>query len=325
VIVRDAAVRLCCSAACQDAALRGVPLEEPPPLPRRRRFISPLATGGAVLGSLFVSDSRTEAPPQPSIAPPPAIVVPQVVAAAVAAPELPPPPVYGPSWPPTEAQWVAVISRDVWLHPLNGPIRRMPARDSRVFGAERDGKRPPGCRNGHCGVDIGGEVWGEPVMAAHAGVVDRVHLGPNEDNGGLYVRLAHRGGTVFTQYFHLAAIPRWIRAGREVAAGEVIGLLGDTGVKKAGPHLHFTISVKAAPHMAEQYIDPEPLIALWPLRVPGDGGGSVVSIDSTPGRVRGAAAKRRKRRAPRDDVTTVSDAPPTVQAAAPDAPAMAPP
>ena len=89
----------------------------------------------------------------------------------------------------------------------------MPVRDSRVFGADRPGDRPIECRKGHCGVDLGGEIWGEQVHAAHDGVVDRVQRDANEAHGGHYVRIAHRNGTVFTQYFHLAAIPRWVEPG----------------------------------------------------------------------------------------------------------------
>ena len=190
---------------------------------------------------------------------------------------------------------MAEILRDVWLHPLAGPIRRMPRVDGAVFGAERPGDRSPECKNGHCGVDIGGDVWGEPVLAAHDGFVDRVQRGPNEDHGGLYVRLAHRNGTVFTQYFHLAAIPRSLIVGKKVNAGDVIGLLGDSGVRNSGPHLHFTISVKPGPDLAERFVDPEPLIALWPLRIAShENGAPSLLTEAAPGVVRGAAPKRSK-------------------------------
>ncbi len=188
---------------------------------------------------------------------------------------------FGPEWPPSEASLIADLGRDAWLHPLAGPFRRMPSRDSRVFGAERAGDRPIDCRKGHCGVDLGGEIWGEQVRAAHDGVVDRVQRAANEQHGGHYVRLAHRGGTVFTQYFHLAAVPRWVQPGVPVKAGEVIGLLGDTGVKESTAHLHFTVSVRPARDWPEQYIDPEPLVALWPLRIPL--AGSPVALVSTAG------------------------------------------
>ena len=160
-------------------------------------------------------------------------------AIVAAAPPPPEPPAARPS-PPLDD-----LGSDAWIHPLDGPARRMPIRDARVFGAERPGDRPAECRGGHCGVDLGGEVCGEPVHAVHDGVVDRVQRDPNDDHGGLYVRLAHRGGTIFTQYFHLAAIPRWLEPGVAVKMGDVIGLVGDTGVKHSTAHLHFTISVKA--------------------------------------------------------------------------------
>jgi murein DD-endopeptidase MepM/ murein hydrolase activator NlpD len=192
-----------------------------------------------------------------------------------------------PASEPTDAQLAAAFAGDTWLHPLAGPERRMPVRDSRVFGAERPGERPVECRSGHCGVDIG-QTWGEPVHCAHDGVIDRVQRGPNEDHGGLYVRIAHRGGTIFTQYFHLAAIPRRIRPGLAVRAGEVIGIVGDSGVKNSGPHLHFTASVKPAKDVPERYIDPEPLIALWPVYTPGGPGGDI-DVAATPGLPRGRA------------------------------------
>lgn len=175
-----------------------------------------------------------------------------------------------PDWESDPAA-LAALGRDTWIHPLAGPFRRMPIRDSRVFGAARPGDRPAECRNGHCGVDLGGEIWGEHVHAVHDGVVDWVKRGVNPDRGGQFVRLSHRGGTVFTQYFHLAAIPRGLERGSIVKAGDVIGLVGDTGVKESGPHLHFAMSIKLGKDWPERYIDPEPLIALWPLRVPVDG------------------------------------------------------
>ena len=122
-----------------------------------------------------------------------------------------------PDWE-SDAAALAALGRDTWIHPLAGPFRRMPIRDSRVFGAVRPGDRPAECRNGHCGVDLGGEIWGEHVHAVHDGVVDWVKRGVNPDRGGQFVQLSHRGGTVFTQYFHLAAIPRGLERGSIVKA-----------------------------------------------------------------------------------------------------------
>jgi murein DD-endopeptidase MepM/ murein hydrolase activator NlpD len=204
---------------------------------------------------------------------------------------------FGPEWPPTETSVLAVLGRDAWVHPLAGPSRRMPRSDSRVFGADRPGNRAIECRNGHCGVDLGGEIWGEQVRAVHDGVVDYVQRGPNPDHGGRFVRIAHHGGTVFTQYFHLAAIPRGLERGVPVKSGQVIGLLGDSGVKESQPHLHFAVSVRPTPGGHERYIDPEPLIALWPLRVPIAGSeAGLVTITSLPGVPLGSAPRHARAR-----------------------------
>jgi murein DD-endopeptidase MepM/ murein hydrolase activator NlpD len=214
----------------------------------------------------------------------------QAGVAGAAAPALPPG-WFGPDWPPTETNVLAALGRDAWIHPLCGPLRRMPIRDSRVFGAVRPGDRAAECRNGHCGVDLGGEIWGEQVHAVHDGVVDFVKRGINPDHGGQYVRIAHRNGTVMTLYFHLAAIPREIERGAVVKGGQVIGLLGDTGVKESGPHLHFAMTIRPAKDWPEKYIDPEPLIALWPLRVPVDGGeAGLVNTVAMPGVPLGSAS-----------------------------------
>jgi hypothetical protein len=203
-----------------------------------------------------------------------------------------PPGWFGPEWPPTETSVLAALGRDAWLHPLAGPVRRMPRSDTRVFGAVRPGNRAWECRNGHCGVDLGGEIWGEYVRAVHDGVVDRVQRAANPEHGGRYVRVSHHGGTVFSEYFHLAAIPRGLERGVAVKGGEVIGLLGDTGVKESQPHLHFSVSIRLAEDGPEKFIDPEPLIALWPLRIPVEGSErGLVTITAPPGVPLGSAPR----------------------------------
>ena len=279
LIIEGPAVRSFCS---QDCASGPIELAPEPPSRRRYSALRHLLHVAVGLPMLAFTSGYT---PQKLAVPLPAATV----AAAAVAPQAPP---FGPAWPPTEKDWMAEIAADAWLHPLDGPKRRMPIRDARVFGAERPGDRPGECRGGHCGVDLGGEVWGEPVHAAHDGVVDRVQRGPNEEHGGLYVRIAHRGGTIFTQYFHLAAIPKWIQPGVKVRMGEVIGLLGDSGVKHSSAHLHFTVSVKPSADVPERYIDPEPLVALWPLRMPINGT-AMVSAEAAPGVPLGAAGPKR--------------------------------
>lgn len=182
----------------------------------------------------------------------------------------PMPPVFGPPWPPTDEQWTAVFDAQRWTYPLPGPVRRAQAADGRIFGPEPPRERPALCREeGHCGIDLGGELWGEHVYAAMDGIVERVY--GDERRGGHAVRLSHLGGQVSTQYFHLAATPRYIGRGAHVKAGEVIGLLGDTGLDGARRHLHFALSVRPSSELSEVYWDPTPWLGAAPLRLPPHG------------------------------------------------------
>jgi murein DD-endopeptidase MepM/ murein hydrolase activator NlpD len=209
-----------------------------------------------------------------------------LAAVAASRPTPEPPIVKAPPAPP-------LVDNDTWIHPLAGPVRRMPERDSRLFGAERVGDRPSECRGGHCGVDLAG-AYGEPVYAVHDGVVQRVQRAVNPDHGGRYVRLGHRDGTIVTQYFHLSEIPRRLAEGVAVKAGEVIGYVGLTGIKHSEPHLHFTIEVQdpKSDGMLGRYLDPEPLVAIWPLRVSPKSDGLRISATTAPGLARGFLRRR---------------------------------
>src|SRR5262249_11522497 len=104
------------------------------------------------------------------------VAAPPPIAAPPPAPEPTP---FGPNAPPTDAEWQAEFEHATWVYPLPGPARRHPAACRELFGeAARNGHAK--CRAaGHCGVDLGGELWGEHVYAAHDGVVE--HVGRNED------------------------------------------------------------------------------------------------------------------------------------------------
>jgi murein DD-endopeptidase MepM/ murein hydrolase activator NlpD len=267
-----------CSAAC--LAARDLPLEAETVRvtlpPRRRRLwlaaFGLLAAAGGATAYVLRDELRAlrEAPAPPS----PAIAVKHEPSSPAIATADDPQREY-------DAALTQELMHDAWIHPLAGPVRRMPRSHSGAFGAERGGERPPECVSGHCGVDVG-NVWGERVYAVHDGVIDFVNRGPNEERGGVFVRIAHRDGTLFSWYFHLAAVPKSIRPGEKVAAGTVIGLLGDTGIKHSAPHLHFAISVKTSKHARERYLDPESLIAIWPLWVPNENGGGSL-LQSEPG------------------------------------------
>jgi len=189
---------------------------------------------------------------------------------------------YGPAWPPTDEDWLYAFTNTSWTYPLPGPTRRAPAVDDHILSPpEPTGRRsrgpvplPPVCREpGRCGVDLGGGLWGEHVYAVHDGVVDRVQHAPGDEPGGVYLRLAHFGGNAFTHYVHLAAVPRTIFRGATVKAGDVIGLVGETGNEHPGRYVHFALSVHPGTSAAlpEVYWDPRALMMRWPLRVPPHG------------------------------------------------------
>jgi murein DD-endopeptidase MepM/ murein hydrolase activator NlpD len=192
-------------------------------------------------------------------------------------PVAPGPTFFGPAWPPTDEDWTFAFDRVSWIYPLPGPVRRPPAADDRIFPETPRNHPAATCRKpGVCGVALGGQLWGEHVYAVQDGVIDFAKAYGNEEHGGCYVRIAHFGGMAFTHYFHLAAIPRGVRRGARVAAGDVIGLVGDTGVggeplAARRPHLHFALSVRPSSEMTETYWDPGPMMASWPMRVPPNG------------------------------------------------------
>lgn len=181
------------------------------------------------------------------------------VAAAPVRPYVDTGPEYGPPPPPP------FIESDRWVHPLPGPTRRLPERPSRRFGAGRDHDSPDSCGGGHCGVDIG-EAGGEPVLAVHDGIVERVVRVEGADRGGRYVRLLHQGGHVVTQYMHLGRVSEELAAGSRVRAGDVLGTVGDSGTHNSGPHLHFTFATRAIEGGPEAYVDPLALLTVWPLQ-----------------------------------------------------------
>jgi hypothetical protein len=307
VAVHAGAVRVYCSDTCLQAR-DAIPAEAQTAsiaLPPKRRKLwwavfATVVAGACVTGFLLTRELRemreTPMPPAPAI--------------SIAHPIDPPPP--APATDPqqeADAALVKDLMHDAWIHPLAGPNRRMPINHTGAFGAERAGERPPECVSGHCGVDVG-NVWGEHVYAVHDGVVDFVNRGPNEERGGVFVRIAHRDGTLFSWYFHLAAVPRWVQPGVKIKAGDVIGLLGDTGIKQSAPHLHFALTVKPPRAGRERYIDPEPLLALWPLWIPNESRtGGTLSTNQEPGVPVRETGRRKSRPATDATAATSSGAP----------------
>lgn len=80
-----------------------------------------------------------------------------------------------------------------------------------------------------------GASWYAPVVATHDGNV-RVTL--DSYPGGNHVWVMEPGGVWRTGYAHLALV--MVTSGQFVRAGEVIGLLGNTGLA-SGPHLDYQV------------------------------------------------------------------------------------
>lgn len=87
----------------------------------------------------------------------------------------------------------------------------------------------------HLGVDYGAPT-GAPVVAVASGSV--VSSTFDHANGRM-VRLRHSGGYE-TYYLHLSAFGAGIHAGARVSQGQVIGLVGSTGLA-SGPHLDYRV------------------------------------------------------------------------------------
>lgn len=102
----------------------------------------------------------------------------------------------------------------------------------------------------HTGVDIDA-VEGAPILAAGPGTVVSADWGlfsevPGNvsDPYGMAVVLRHdfgyKGQPLYTVYAHMSEIKAVM--GQHVETGDVLGLVGDTGVT-TGPHLHFEVRV----------------------------------------------------------------------------------
>lgn len=85
----------------------------------------------------------------------------------------------------------------------------------------------------HTGIDIPAPE-GTPVVAAAGGIVRWVGADGMCGNG---VTISH-GNDMATVYCHLSAV--LVGPGQAVQAGQVIGLVGNTG-QSTGPHLHFGV------------------------------------------------------------------------------------
>lgn len=113
------------------------------------------------------------------------------------------------------------ISVSGWVNPLAG------AAVTSCFG--------PRWGTMHRGVDLAKRT-GAPIRAAHAGTVTRA--GWVWSGYGISVVISNGGG-IWTHYAHMSR--EVVHPGQRVAAGQVIGYVGQTG-DTTGPHLHFEVA-----------------------------------------------------------------------------------
>lgn len=100
------------------------------------------------------------------------------------------------------------------------------------FGAPRH-------QGSHEGVDIMADR-GTPLVAVTSAVVNRLTR-TETGLGGIYVWLERADGTEY-YYAHMNAVADGLQEGRKVAAGQVIGTVGNSGDARYGAtHVHFEI------------------------------------------------------------------------------------
>lgn len=108
-----------------------------------------------------------------------------------------------------------------WTKPINAPV-------TTAYKA-RGGQWASGF---HTGVDMAAST-GTPVYAVSAGKVVTAGWGGAYGNN---IVIEHRPGT-YSHYAHLSRL--LVSVGQQVKTGAKIGLVGATGTKSSGPHLHF--------------------------------------------------------------------------------------
>lgn len=85
----------------------------------------------------------------------------------------------------------------------------------------------------HHGIDIANQM-GTPIYATAKGRISKIDY---DSNYGKRILIDHEGGFV-TVYAHLYSY--MVRVGDEVGKGQIIGLMGSTGLS-TGPHLHYEV------------------------------------------------------------------------------------
>ena len=104
----------------------------------------------------------------------------------------------------------------------------------------------------HTGVDLTAPK-GTPVYASGDGVVVRADA--SSRGYGNHIRISHGYGYI-TLYGHLTKM--LVKAGQKVKRGELIGLVGSTGLSTS-PHLHYEVRINDNPVNPMKYLYNEPV------------------------------------------------------------------
>ncbi len=137
------------------------------------------------------------------------------------------------------------------------------------FGFRRDPLNGRGAM--HAGIDFKGAI-GSPIFAAADG---RVTFAGRKAGYGNAIEITHGNG-MLTRYAHLSRIG--VTVGQQVAAGDTIGGLGNTG-RSTGPHLHFEVRIN------DRAVNPRPFLEAAPdvlkeVRASRTAGGRAAAVPS---------------------------------------------
>lgn len=130
------------------------------------------------------------------------------------------------------------VARQVAMY--RGPVPANAVRGSGNFAWPVSGHITQQFWHGHRAIDVGARA-GSPIVAADSGYVVKASHGWNGGYGSM-VMVDHGNGFV-SLYAHMNMV--YVRQGENVAKGEQLGTVGNTG-RSTGPHLHFEIRQKGA-------------------------------------------------------------------------------
>ncbi len=130
------------------------------------------------------------------------------------------------------------VARQVAMY--RGPVPASAVRGSGSFAWPVSGHITQQFWHGHRAIDVGAR-GGSPIVAADSGYVIKASHGWNGGYGSM-VMVDHGNGFV-SLYAHMNMV--YVRQGENVAKGEQLGTVGNTG-RSTGPHLHFEIRQQGA-------------------------------------------------------------------------------